>query len=156
MKSRPGRIVLGGMNPEASSLVSVWLFFSRREWIAVAKVVGLGWVMVCLSGCVVAGRPRAVVTAKVPATVVVAEPPRAETVVIIREAPPPVRREVIIERERPSKAHVWIAGHWRHDGRVYTWVPGRWDRPPHARAVWVEPRWERRDTGFVFIAGVWR
>lgn len=145
------------MNLETSSLLSVWIFFSRREWLAVARVFGLAWVVVCLSGCVVAGRPRAVVTAKVPAAVVVADSPRApDTVVIVRDTPPPPRREVIVERDRPSKAHVWIAGHWRHDGRVYTWVPGHWDKPPHARAVWVEPRWEKRDTGFVFIAGVWR
>lgn len=154
------KFVYGRMNLETSSLLSVWMFFSRREWIAVARLAGLGWLAVSLSGCIVAERPRhahavAVVAAPPPPAVVVATPP-AETVVIVREAPPAPRKEVIIERERPSAAHIWIAGHWRHDGRFYVWVPGHWERPPHPKAVWIEPRWERRDTGFVFIAGIWR
>ena len=147
------------MNPEMLSLISVWSRFSRRDWLAVARLAGLGALLVVLSGCVVAtGRPhgRAVVVAPAPAVVVV-EPPRVvEKVIVVREAPPPLRKEVIVERDRPSRAHVWIAGHWWHDGRVYVWVPGHWDTPPHPRAVWVEPRWEKRDGVYIHIEGVWR
>ena len=74
----------------------------------------------------------------------------------IAQPPPPPRREVIIERERPSHEHVWIKGYyvWR-EGR-HVWIAGHWERPPHPHAVWVEPRWEHRDRGYVFIEGVWR
>lgn len=147
------------MNPEVFSLVAAWMRFSRGDWCALARVLGvtgLVFISFALSGCVVAAKPRGLVVKPAP-VVVVTEPPRhAEKVILIREAPPPVRHEVVIERERPSAAHVWIAGHWRHDGHAYVWVPGHWDRPPRTRAVWVEPRWERRDGVYVFIEGVWR
>ena len=72
------------------------------------------------------------------------------------QAPPPPRREVIIERERPSAEHIWIKGYWRwHEGR-HVWVSGHWEHPPHAHAKWVEPRWEHRHEGYVFIEGFWR
>ena len=38
----------------------------------------------------------------------------------------------------------------------YVWTAGRWDRPPRPGAVWVEPRWEPRGNGYVFIEGYWR
>lgn len=155
----PALSVSPTMNPKLLSRSVVWSAGSRRAWIALGQLAGLGAALSFLSGCVVAERrhrPVAVVSAP-PPTVVVAEPPRVvEKVIIVRESPPPPRREVIVERDRPSPAHVWIAGHWRHDGRVYVWIPGHWDRPPRPRAVWVEPRWERRDGVHVFIEGVWR
>ncbi len=147
------------MNPEILPLMSAWIRFSRRDWLAVARLAGavvLTAFSFSLSGCVVASRPRGVVVRPAAAVVVTESPRPVERVVVVHEAPPPPRREVVIERERPSSAHVWIAGHWRHDGRAFVWVPGHWDRPPHARAVWVEPRWERRDGGYIYIEGVWR
>jgi alpha-mannosidase len=35
------------------------------------------------------------------------------------------------------------------------WVAGHWERPPHPHAVWVEPRWEHRGHGYVFVEGYW-
>lgn len=74
----------------------------------------------------------------------------------VAQPPPPPRHEVIVERERPSRDHIWINGYyvWR-EGR-HVWVAGHWERPPHAHAVWIEPRWEHHDRGYVFIEGVWR
>ena len=147
------------MNSEFFSLLSVWIRFSRREWLAVARLMGVVALMGLMSGCVVAARSRPVAVVKVPPppAVVVAEPPRVvEKVVVVREAPPPPRREIVVERDRPSAAHVWIAGHWRYDGRVYVWMPGHWERPPRAHVAWVEPRWERHDGGYIYVGGVWR
>ena len=121
--------------------------------------VGLAFLM---EGCVVAERrPRHVtVVESVPPpreTVVVhASAPSVREVVVIKEAPPPPRREIVVERERPSSRHVWISGYWVWRDRRHEWIPGRWEVPPRARAVWVEPRWERRGDGYVFIEGVWR
>ncbi len=152
--------VFRNMNPEMLSLLSVWSRFSRRDSFALARFGGIGFGLLSLAGCVVAtDRPHrgAVVVAPAPAVVVVEQPRVVEkVVVVVREAPPPLRKEVIVERDRPSKAHVWITGHWRHDGRVYTWVPGHWAVPPRARAVWVEPRWEKRDGVYIHIEGIWR
>ena len=74
----------------------------------------------------------------------------------VLQAPPPPRREVIVERERPSHEHVWIKGYyvWR-EGR-HVWIAGHWERPPHPHAVWIEPRWEHRERGYVFVEGIWR
>lgn len=77
----------------------------------------------------------------------------APAVAIIREPPPPPHEEVA--SQRPSHEHVWIRGYWRHDGRVHVWVRGHWERPPRRGCVWVEPRWERREGGYVFIPGCW-
>jgi len=140
------------MNPEVLLLVR-----SRRVLLAVARVVGVGALVMLFTGCVVApGRGRAVVKAPAPAVVVRETPRHAQRVVVITEPPPPPRREVIVERDRPSVAHVWIKGHWRHDGRAYAWVPGHWERPPRANVVWVEPQWVRRGGNYIYIEGVWR
>jgi hypothetical protein len=73
-------------------------------------------------------------------------------VVIMREPPPPVRER---RGPQPSSRHVWIAGYWAwHDGR-HVWLSGHWELPPRPRAEWVEPRWEHRGNGYVFIEGVW-
>jgi hypothetical protein len=74
---------------------------------------------------------------------------------IILTAPPPPRHEVIIERDRPSRDHVWIAGYWGNQRGQHVWVAGHWEKPPHGRMLWVEPRWERRGRGYVFIEGYW-
>jgi hypothetical protein len=35
-------------------------------------------------------------------------------------------------------------------------MAGHWELPPRGRQAWVEPRWERRDGGYVFVEGSWR
>ena len=74
---------------------------------------------------------------------------------LMLNAPPPPRHEVIVERSRPGPDYVWINGYWGNNRGRQEWVAGHWARPPHARAVWVEPRWERRDRGYVFVNGYW-
>src|SRR5678815_2236795 len=101
------------MNPDFLPLLFAWSRLSRREYLAVARLIGLTMIVGSLSGCVVAARPRPVAVVKAQPAVVVVEPPRVvEKVVVVREAPPPPRREIVIERDRPTPAHVWIAGHW--------------------------------------------
>jgi hypothetical protein len=74
---------------------------------------------------------------------------------IVLGAPPPPRREVIVERDRPSRDHVWVAGYWGLREGKRDWVAGHWERPPHGRTVWIEPRWEKRGRGYVFVDGYW-
>ena len=68
--------------------------------------------------------------------------------------PPPIR----VERYGPAPGvgFVWINGYWGWRGNAYAWVPGYWGRPPHPRAVWVEPRWERYGGRYRFHEGRWR
>ena len=74
---------------------------------------------------------------------------------IVREPMQPAASQEIME-ERPSAQHVWVSGHWRwQDGR-YAWIAGKWDLPPRANVVWVEPRWERRGTGYILAGGYWQ
>ncbi len=74
---------------------------------------------------------------------------------IVAQPLTPASGQEIIE-ERPSPQHVWIGGHWRwQDGR-YAWIAGRWDLPPRAGLVWVDPRWEKRGTGFALAGGYWQ
>jgi hypothetical protein len=146
------------MNTELFSSPSAAAQSSRAAWVALGRCAGLGLAVVAFSGCVATvrpARPVAVVHAP-PTAIVVKDTPRADAVLIIRDAPPPARREVVIERDRPSPLHVWVAGHWRHDGRAYVWVPGHWDKPPRTRAVWMAPRWEHRGGSYVLIEGSWR
>ncbi|HEV7509813.1 MAG TPA: hypothetical protein VGS07_33380 [Thermoanaerobaculia bacterium] len=72
-------------------------------------------------------------------------------------APPPVlRQEVVVARPGPD--FVWVRGHydWVGGPRGYVWLPGAWVRPPHARAVWVAPRYERRGRHHFYARGYWK
>jgi hypothetical protein len=72
-------------------------------------------------------------------------------------APPPVlRQEVVVVR--PGADFVWVRGHWDWVGgpRGYVWLPGAWVRPPHAHAVWIEPRYEFRRRHHFFARGYWK
>jgi hypothetical protein len=74
--------------------------------------------------------------------------------VVVKVAPP---RAIVEHRSaRPSPRHVWIAGYHRWDGHAYVWEPGRWEIPPREHAVWVAPRWEHRNGGYVFVEGRWK
>ena len=74
---------------------------------------------------------------------------------VIKEPLQSAASQEVIE-ERPSAQHVWIAGHWRWQEGRYAWIAGRWDTPPRANVVWVEPRWDRRGTGYVLAGGYWQ
>lgn len=69
---------------------------------------------------------------------------------------PVVRQEVVVAR--PGPEFVWVRGHydWVGGREGYAWIPGVWVRPPHARAVWVEPRYERRGRHHFFARGYWK
>jgi hypothetical protein len=108
-------------------------------WVS-ASVVALG-----LLGCygLVERSPRG--------TVYVAQP--QPEYIIVPEAPPPI----IMERRPPlpSRGHIWIDGNWHWSGQRYVWQPGRWAVPPHGRAVWVPPRYERDEHGYRYMPGRW-
>jgi hypothetical protein len=89
------------------------------------------------------------------AVIVAQAPGHVEEVITVRDAPPPPRHEVIIERDRPSPKHVWVEGYWSWHGGRHVWNNGHWELPPRANMVWVAPRWEHRDRGYVFVAGSW-
>ncbi len=136
----------------------------NRHAAAVIRLGGLGLFLAASSGCVVEEvqrRPRhstvIVEDAPLPPPPVVVEaaPLPPEEMIVVENAPPPPREEIIIERDRPSPRHVWIGGYWSwHAGR-HDWVTGRWELPPRENVVWVAPRWEHRDRGYVFVAGTW-
>jgi hypothetical protein len=93
-------------------------------------------------------------------TVIVQQPqpvivqPAPGPVVVMPEPPPPI----IVERRPPlpGPGYVWVPGYWGHDHGRYAWVPGRYGRPPHARAQWVQPRWDRTEHGYRHVPGGWR
>jgi hypothetical protein len=86
-------------------------------------------------------------------TVYVEQSPEPQYV-IVREAPPPI----LIERRppMPGQGFIWIDGYQHWNGQRYEWHRGEWARPPHERAVWVAPRYERHDQGYRYIPGQWR
>jgi hypothetical protein len=67
--------------------------------------------------------------------------------------PPGFRAEVAVES--PGPGYYWVPGYYDWVGGNYVWVTGRWVRPPHERAVWVAPRYERRGRGYVYYRGHW-
>jgi hypothetical protein len=93
--------------------------------------------------------PQVVVTqqyAAAPNEYVVAQPP---------DMPPPPREYVTV---RPAHEAVWVQGYYSYAGhRTYTWVPGHWEIPPPGHYhTFVQPRWEQRSEGYVYIRGYWR
>ena len=74
--------------------------------------------------------------------------------VIVKTRPP----HAVVEHRtvRPGADHVWVGGYHRWDGNAYVWAPGKWEVPPRPHAVWVAPRWEHRNGGYVFVEGRWR
>lgn len=74
--------------------------------------------------------------------------------VVINVRPP---KAIVEERgPRPSGDHIWVGGYHRWDGRAYAWEKGRWEKPPHAHAVWVAPKYTHHANGYVFTDGHWR
>jgi hypothetical protein len=70
------------------------------------------------------------------------------------DPPPPPQTEVIVASPGPD--YVWIGGYWGWSWGHYVWIGDHWDRPAHAHAVWVEPRWEHRGNRYVMTHGYWR
>ena len=72
------------------------------------------------------------------------------------EGPPPaVQEEVVLASPGPD--YVWIGGYydWDLGVRHFVWRPGRWERPPHAEAHWVAPRYEERNGRHYYHRGHW-
>ncbi|MBX3736917.1 MAG: hypothetical protein KF715_09530 [Candidatus Didemnitutus sp.] len=88
-----------------------------------------------------------------PSTAVVGAMPASQ--IIITQAPPVAMQEQVIG-PRPSVNHLWVDGWWVWRDGHYVWRQGEWVIPPRSGAVWVPPRWERRDDGYFFIEGYWR
>lgn len=74
--------------------------------------------------------------------------------VVITLRPPKVQVEH--RGPPPDKHHVWVGGYHKYDGHAYAWEKGRWEAPPHAKAVWVAPRYNHVHGGYVFVEGHWR
>lgn len=91
-----------------------------------------------------------------PQTVYVPQPQSVEQpqYIIVREAPPPI----IVESRspQPGQEYIWIDGYWNWNSNKYAWQRGRWAVPPHERAVWVAPRYEKHEQGYQYVPGQWR
>jgi hypothetical protein len=74
--------------------------------------------------------------------------------VFVRVGPP--RRVIETRGPMPNRGYVWVPGYHAWDGNRHYWVAGRWERPPRARARWVEHRWVKRRGGYVLVEGHWR
>ncbi|HVY69122.1 MAG TPA: hypothetical protein VHH73_04305 [Verrucomicrobiae bacterium] len=71
----------------------------------------------------------------------------------VYDAPPPPQVEVIPVSPGPN--YVWVGGHWGWHNR-WTWEPGHYYARPHARAVWVDGRWNHGRRGYHYSPGHWR
>ena len=74
--------------------------------------------------------------------------------IIVKIAPP----HAVVETRgsAPGRGYVYTKGYHRWDGNAYVWTPGEWRQPPHAKAKWVDHRWEHRKEGYVFVEGHWK
>lgn len=81
-------------------------------------------------------------------------PPPPMGVVYVRSRPPAVQTEFL--GAAPGPDYIWIRGYHRWEGNVYVWTPGRWERPPRARAKWVDGRWRHDRNGWYWVEGRWR
>jgi hypothetical protein len=74
-------------------------------------------------------------------------------------APPPfVGEEVIAPAPGPGPDWHWHKRHYRWIDGTYVLVPGHWvhEHAPRPEAVWVEPAWQPRGNGYVFVEGHWK
>jgi hypothetical protein len=88
------------------------------------------------------------------ATLAGCPPPPPAGVVYVKDGPPGLRSEVVIAS--PGPGYAWVPGYWGWGGAAYVWTAGAWSRPPHAKAVWVSPRWYHRRGGWYSVGGHWR
>jgi hypothetical protein len=81
--------------------------------------------------------------------------PQTYAVVEQPPAPPAPPREIVTIR--PAREAVWVPGYHLYLGRGrYEWVPGHWEVPPGRYTRFMQPRWERRPHGYVYVRGYWR
>ena len=137
------------MTMNLNSLTPITLVGLRRE-------TGALLVLAMLAGCNrTEPAVQLAIAAPAPApVVVVVQRPTLPSEYYVEAEPPPLQREVMVPS--PGPGFIYVRGYWGVNGRTHAWVPGRWERPPHERAQWVEPRWERRDRGYILIQGSWR
>ena len=72
--------------------------------------------------------------------------------ILIGWAPPPLLVQVPVPM--PYVGAVWTGGYWVWQGN-WVWSAGRWMAPPLANYGWVQPYYEYRNAGVVFITGHW-
>jgi hypothetical protein len=100
----------------------------------------LGALLALGSGCVVAVRP---------APVAYAEPGE----VVVDQDPPPAQVEVV--GVAPAPGYFWVGGYYHWYGNRWAWRAGHYERPPHAGAVWVRPRYTYRGNARIYVRGYW-
>jgi hypothetical protein len=99
--------------------------------------------------------PAPVASAPAPAAAAAAAPaPAPAEEMYVESEPPPPPNEVVVAS--PGPGFVWVGGYWGWNAGRRAWVGGRWERPPHEHATWVQPRWDHRGRGYVFVKGYWR
>lgn len=72
--------------------------------------------------------------------------------ILIGWAPPPLLVQVPVPMPYPGA--VWTGGYWIWEGN-WVWSAGRWLAPPLPNYGWVQPYYEYRNAGVVFITGHW-
>jgi hypothetical protein len=83
----------------------------------------------------------------------------AHTGYVVQQPPPsPTSNPQDNVPAQPSPDAVWVPGFWSYTGASgqYEWVAGHWDYPPQGYRHWVQPSWERRDNGYVYVRGHWQ
>jgi hypothetical protein len=80
---------------------------------------------------------------------------RAEVGIDVGGPPPGIRAEATLDA--PGPGYFFVPGFWDWGAdRAWVWVPGGWQRPPHARAVWVAPRYHQRRAHWRYERGHWK
>jgi hypothetical protein len=118
---------------------------SLRLLRAASGAAVLGSLLALGSGCVVAVRPA-------PA-VVYSEPADPGEVVVSQEPPAPVAEVVGVA---PGPGFFWVGGYYHWYGNRWGWRAGHYERPPHAGARWVGPRYAYRGNARIYVRGYWR
>ena len=67
-------------------------------------------------------------------------------------APPPMLVETV--PFQPYIDAVWTGGYWVWEGN-WVWAHGRWSDRPRPGYAWVNPYYEHRDGGVIFVTGFW-
>ena len=88
-----------------------------------------------------------------PVVSVYVEPPLAQPAPILVEwAPPPMLVE--LPPPMPYEGAIWTGGYWVWEGN-WVWAHGLWAAPPRPGYGWVNPYYEHRHGGVVFVNGYW-
>jgi hypothetical protein len=88
-----------------------------------------------------------------PVVSVYVEPPISQPEpVFVGWAPPPMLVETSVAS--PYASAVWVGGYWVWSGN-WVWAAGHWMAPPRPDYGWVQPYYEHRERGVIFITGHW-